>query len=116
MPNKSKSKEKIEKLQDNLKDIKTREGIIGYILRGSTSASIDLRDSTKIIDYAVLSATAFETGRDISKAFEIGEIDTIVLEGEDTKVLLATVGDDRLSVFMEKNVDHNKLCEDLDLA
>jgi predicted regulator of Ras-like GTPase activity (Roadblock/LC7/MglB family) len=110
-----KSEEEIENLQETLKDIKTREGIIGYILRGSKSASIDLKDSTKMIDHAVLSATAFEVGQDISNTFEIGEVEDIIIEGENMKILSMTIGDNRLSILMEKNVDHNKLCEDLDL-
>jgi len=116
MPAKSKPKEEIEKVQDNLKDIKSKEGVIGYILRSSNSASIDLKDPTKIIDYAVLSATAFEAGQDISNTLEIGGANTIIVEGKETKVLLMTVGGSRLSVFMEKNLDHNKLCKDLDLT
>lgn len=115
MPAKNKEKE-IEKLQESLKDINTVEGIIGYILRSSNSASIDLKDPTKVIDYAVLSATAFEAGRKISNTFEIGEANTIVLEGGDIKVLSKTIGDNRLSVFMENKVDHKKLCKDLNLA
>jgi len=115
MPNKNKTKEKIENLQETLKDIKTREGIIGYILRSPNSASIDLKDPTKIIDHAILSATAFEAGQNISNTFEIGEVDDIIMEGGDMKILSMTIGDNRLSIFMEKNVDHDKLCEDLDL-
>jgi len=115
MPAKSKSREKIENVQETLKGIKTREGIIGYILRGPDSASIDLKDPTKIIDHAILSATALEAGQDISNTFEIGEVNTIILEGRNIKILSMTIGDNRLSIFMEKNVDHNKLCEDLNL-
>jgi len=116
MPAKTKPKKEIENVQENLKNIKNIEGIIGYLLRGPNSASIDLKDPTKIIDYAVLSASAFEAGNDISKEFDIGEVDTIVLEGEDTKVLSMTLIDHRLSIFMERKVDHNKLCKDLDLT
>jgi len=116
MPAKSKSKEEeIENLQETLKDIKTKEGIIGYILRGPNSASIDLKDPTKIIDHAILSATALEAGQDISNTFEIGKVDSIILEGGNIKVLSMIIGDNRLSIFMEKNVDHDKLCEDLNL-
>ena len=115
MPAKNKEKE-IEKLQESLKDIKTIEGIIGYILRSSNSASIDLKDPTKVIDHAVLSTTALEAGREISNTFEIGEANTIVLEGEDIKVLSKIIGDNRLSILMKNKVDHNKLCKDLNLA
>ena len=111
-----KSKDDIEILQEKLQSIKGREGIIGYIIRGSNSASIDLKDPTKIIDYAVLSATSFEEGQDMSSMFEIGEVDTILLEGEGTKILSRIVNNHRLSIFMEKNVDHKKLSKDLNLT
>ena len=115
MPAKNKSKEEIEDMQETLKDIKNREGIIGYILRSPNSASIDLKDPTKIIDYAILSATSLEAGQDIANTFELGKVDAIMLEGGNMKVLSMAIGDNRLSIFMEKNVDHNKLCEDLNL-
>ena len=110
---KKKLKENSRKLQESLKDMKTREGIIGYILRSSQSASIDLKDPTKIIDYAVLSSTALETAEDLSETFELGEIQNILLEGKDAKILLLKLEDQRLSIFMERNVDHEKICRDL---
>lgn len=113
---KDKSEDDIEALQEKLQSIRGRGGIVGYILRGSNSASIDLKDPTKVIDYAVLSATAFEAGQEMSAAFETGELDNILLEGEDTKVLSMVVNNHRLSIFMEKNVDHNKLYKDLNSA
>jgi len=119
MSAKSKSKDNkdhIEVLQEKLQGIKGQEGIIGYLLRGSNSASIDLKDPTKIIDYAVLSATAFEVGQDMLAMLEIGELDSVIMESESTKILSMVVNNHRLSIFMEKSVDHNKLCKDLDLT
>jgi predicted regulator of Ras-like GTPase activity (Roadblock/LC7/MglB family) len=116
MSAKNQSKNDIENVQEKLQSIKGREGIIGYILRGPNSASIDLKDPTKIIDYAVLSATAFEAGQDMSAMFEVGEVESIITEGENTKILSRVVNDHRLSIFMEKNVDHNRLCKDLNLT
>jgi predicted regulator of Ras-like GTPase activity (Roadblock/LC7/MglB family) len=116
MSAKNKSKNNIGILQEKLQKIKDRDGIIGYIFRSPDSASIDLKDPTKIIDYAVLSTTAFEAGQNMSDMFEIGEVDTILLEGENTKILSRVANNHRLSVFMEKNVDHNKLCKDLNLT
>jgi predicted regulator of Ras-like GTPase activity (Roadblock/LC7/MglB family) len=96
-----------------LENINTQEGIIGYILRSPTSASVDLKDSTKIIDYAVLSAAAFEFSEDLSRLFGLGKIRHVLLEGENAKILCLTVGDHRLSVFMDKNVDHNSIYKKL---
>ena len=114
MPSKNETKQ-VENLRENLEKIKALEGVIGYILRGSTSASVDLKDSTKIIEYAALSSTALEAGEEISKTFDLGEIDTIILEGKDAKILSLTIGDHRLSIFMDKNIDHNAICKELDL-
>jgi len=96
-----------------LESINAEEGVIGYILRGPTSASVDLKDSSRIIDYAVLSATAFESSESLSHLFGLGKIRDVVLEGEDVKILCLTIGDQRLSVFMEKTVDHNSICKRL---
>jgi len=47
----------MDNLRANLEEIKTYDGVVGYILRNSTSAAIDLKDPTKIIDYAILSSS-----------------------------------------------------------
>lgn len=116
MPAKNESEDDVEILQERLQSIKGQEGIIGYILRSSNSASINLKDPTRTIDYALLSATSFEAGKHMSAMFEIGEVDTILLEGEATKILSMMVNNHRLSIFLEKNVDHNKLCKELNLT
>jgi len=116
MPSKRKSREKIENLSVALEKIKAREGVIGYIYRDSTSASVDLRNPTKTIEYAALSATARESGEYLSNTFNLGDVNTIVLEGGDTKMLLLIFGDRRLSIFMENNVDHNTIYDDLSLT
>jgi predicted regulator of Ras-like GTPase activity (Roadblock/LC7/MglB family) len=102
-----------EKIQEKLQEIKDQEGIIGYILRSKKSASIDLKDPTKIIDYAVLSSTAFDVGHDITEALQMGEVDTIVVESEETKLLSMNINNHHLSIFMEKSVDHDKLYKKL---
>jgi len=103
----------IEKIQEKLQEIKDQEGIIGYILRGSKKASIDLKDPTKIIDYAVLSSTAFDTSISMAEALQMGEPQKIVIESEETKLLSMNVNNHRLSIFMEKTVNHNNLYKNL---
>ncbi len=100
-------------LREALESINTEEGVIGYIFRGSNSASVDIKDPSKIIDYAVLSATAFESSESLSNLFELGKIDSVVVEGKDVKILCLAVDDHRLSVFMEKTVDHNSIYKKL---
>ena len=52
-----------EKIRTFLDDMKTKDGVVGYILRNTKSATIDLNDPTKLIDYAILSSSAKETGK-----------------------------------------------------
>jgi len=106
-------KPETEDLQIKLKDIKDREGIIGYILRDTKSASIDLKDPKKIIEYAMLSSTTFDVGLNISEDLQMGEVQTILLESEESKLFSMNIDTQRLSLFMEKNVNHNKIYKEL---
>ena len=115
MPEKIKSYEIVEGLRLGLDRIKGEEGIIGYILRDAKSASIDIRDPSKIIDYAVLSSTALESGESVSEVFGLGDVSSVVVEGKDVKVLLIPIGASRVSVFMRRDVDHEKVCKELHL-
>jgi len=106
-------KAQIADLRAALEDIKSREGIIGYIIRGPTSASVDIKDPSKIIDYAALSAEAMESGESLSQTFELGKIDCIVLEGKNVKVLSLVKGEQQLSIFMDRSVDHEAIFKEI---
>lgn len=106
-------KEQVADLRSVLDKIKAKEGVIGYILRASTSAAVDIKDPSKIIDYATLSASTLESAESLSEAFELGKLSNIVVESNDLKILLLTIGEHRISVFMEKNVDHNSIYKEL---
>jgi len=100
-------------LRASLEEIKTYDGVIGYILRNSTSAAIDLKDPTKIIDYAILSSSALDASEEFSELFNLGDIKNIVVEGKDVKVLSLTIDENRISIFMEDNVDCRKVLKKL---
>ncbi|UCC58132.1 MAG: hypothetical protein JSW14_07215 [Candidatus Bathyarchaeum sp.] len=108
-----KPKTDIETVQKKLQSINDQKGILGYILRGSQSASIDLKDPTKIIDYAMFSATAIDVGRNMTETLQMGEVNTIVVESEETKLLSMNINNHHLSLFMEKSVNHDKLYKNL---
>jgi predicted regulator of Ras-like GTPase activity (Roadblock/LC7/MglB family) len=103
----------VNELRTNLEEIKTYEGVIGYILRNSTSAAIDLKDPARIIDYAVLSFSALDASKQLSDLFSLGEANSIVVEGRDSKVLSLTIAGNKISVFMEKNADCEKILKKL---
>jgi predicted regulator of Ras-like GTPase activity (Roadblock/LC7/MglB family) len=97
----------------NLEEIKTYDRVIGYILRNSTSAAIDLKDPTKIIDYAILSSSALEASEKLCELFDLGEAQNINVDGKDVKMLSLIIGENRISVFMEKNADSERILRKL---
>jgi predicted regulator of Ras-like GTPase activity (Roadblock/LC7/MglB family) len=96
-------------LRTSLEEVKKMDGIIGYILRNSTSASIDLKDPARIIDYATLSSSACDASEDFSDIFDLGNVDTIIVEGKNAKMLSLTIDENRISVFMQRNASHEKV-------
>ncbi len=97
-----------EDLKTRLEEIKGYEGVIGYILRNATSAAIDLKDPTKLIEYAILSSSALDAAEELSELFSLGNFENILVEGKDAKILSLTVGENRISIFLEKNADIEK--------
>lgn len=101
------------RIKQNINKVKAKEGVIGYILRNATSANIDLKDPTKVIDYAVLSSSAFEASEELSNTFELGDIKHVVVEGNVVRLLSFTDKETKVSVFMEKTVDYKRIYKDL---
>jgi predicted regulator of Ras-like GTPase activity (Roadblock/LC7/MglB family) len=108
------STSEVEGMLEKLQGIKEQSGVIGYILKDAKTASVDLKDPTKIIDYANLSTTAFETANNLSDKLALGEITEIIMESEETKLVSRSTEDYQLSVFMETSVNHNTICKSLD--
>jgi predicted regulator of Ras-like GTPase activity (Roadblock/LC7/MglB family) len=102
-----------ESVRAILDEMKTNDGIVGYILRNTRAASIDLNDPTKLIDYAILSSSAKEAGQELSQTFDLGEIENVLIDGNNVKLLFLTVGENDISVFMERSVDHANVCKTL---
>jgi predicted regulator of Ras-like GTPase activity (Roadblock/LC7/MglB family) len=100
-----------DRLRANLEKIKKYDGVVGYILRNSASASIDLKDPAKIIDYAILSSTAFDATEEVTKLFELGGVKNIIIDGKSLKMLSLTVEENKISVFMENNADTKNVLE-----
>ncbi len=93
-------------LSASLAEIRKLKGVIGYILRSNTSAIIDLTAHDKITQYAILSFQMHDSSREITKQFSLGETESILVEGENVKVLCMSIGENKISVFMEKSATH----------
>ena len=95
-----------EELRTKLAAINRIEGITGYILRDSSDAVINLKDQSRLVDYAILSSQAYDFGEEISELFDLGNVENIVVEGKDVKVVCMNIDENKVSIFMEKTVDH----------
>ena len=95
-----------ENLSVQLAEIRKCNGVVGYILRSATSATIDLKEPEKIVEYAILSSQVLDSSHEISELFDIGDVQSILVEGKDIKALCMTIGENKISIFMEKTVDH----------
>ncbi len=95
-----------ESLAASLAEIRKLEGVLGYILRSNSSAIIDLTEQDKIIEYATLSTQISESSLEIVKQFSMTDIESVLVEGKKVKVLCMSVGENKISVFMEKTATH----------
>jgi predicted regulator of Ras-like GTPase activity (Roadblock/LC7/MglB family) len=89
----------------SLAEINKCKGVTGYILRNPASAILDFKDPAKIFEYAILSSQALDSSKELSELFNLGEIENLLIEGKNAKVLCLTTGENRISIFMEKNAD-----------
>ncbi len=92
-------------LSETLAKIRQKKGVIGYILRNTTSAMIDLKEPEKIIEYAIFSSQVLDSSQVISDIFDKGDIETVIIEGKKNKVLCMKIGDNKINIFMEKDAD-----------
>ena len=100
-------------LRSNLAEIKKHSGVVGYILKDTSSAVVDLNEPARISDYAVFSSATSEAASELSDIFGLGEIKRIIVEGNHMKMLSLDIGDSKVSVFMEKNADVDSVYEQL---
>lgn len=103
----------VNNIQTRLEEIKNYKGVVGYILRNSSSASIDLKDPTKIIDYAIISSSSIDACQALSELFDLGQAKNVAVEGKNVKMLSFTSEENKISVFMDKNADSEKILKKL---
>ena len=92
-------------LNEKLAKIRKNKGVIGYILRNTTSATIDLKEPEKIVEYAIFSSQVLDSSQEISDLLETGDVENVLIEGKENKVLCMKIDGNKISIFMEKDAD-----------
>lgn len=100
-------------LNEDLKNLRNIKGIMGYILRNGVSAAIDLQEPEKLVEYAIFTSQIVDSSQKLSELFEIGDLSTMLIEGENLKVLNMIINENKINIFMNKSVDHIKIAEKL---
>ena len=98
--------ETYQDLSNKLTEIRKDKDIIGYILRSTTSATIDLKEPEKIVEYAIFSSQVLDSSQEIADLYELAEVKSVLIEGKETKALCMDIDGNKISIFMEKNADH----------
>ncbi len=98
-----------DKLQANLEEIKSYEGVVGYIVKNATTATVDLKDPSRIVDYATLSSAAFEAVKELSQIYTLGDFQGTIVNGKNLRMLSLIVDENSISVFMQNNADAEKI-------
>lgn len=97
------------RIGNSLAEIRKGKGIKGYILRSTTSATIDLKEPERIVEYAIFSSQVLDSSQEISNLFNLGDVESILIEGKESKALCVKINEHKIGVFMEKNVDSDKI-------
>ena len=92
-------------LNDKLAKIRKNKGVIGYIIRNASSATIDLKEPEKIVEYAIFSSQVLDSSQEIANLFEKGDVENVLIEGKENKVLCINIDENKISIFMEKDAD-----------
>jgi predicted regulator of Ras-like GTPase activity (Roadblock/LC7/MglB family) len=100
-------------LSNKLAQIRKDKGVTGYILRNTTTATIDLKEPEKIVEYAIFSSQVLDSSREISDLYELGDVKSVLIEGKQNKTLCMNIDGNKISIFMEKNADDSDILKQI---
>lgn len=105
----SQKEQKLEDIRNKLAEIRKDKGIKGYILRNTNTATIDLEEPEKIVGYALFSSQVLDSSGEISDLFELGDVESILIEGKETNALCIKSDDNKICIFMEKTAKNKDI-------
>jgi len=86
--------------------IRKLKGVNGYILRSNTAAIVDIPRRELIAEYAMLSAEIFDSAKEVTRQFGLADVESVVVDGRNVKVLCIELAGNRVAVFMDKTCAH----------
>lgn len=98
-------------LIESLKSIREFNGVLGYIIRNGASAAIDLEEPEKLVEYAFFTSQLIDSSQELANLFSIGDVTNVLVEGKELKVLNLIVKENKINIFLKKEVDHRKIVQ-----
>lgn len=96
-----------------LTEINKTLDLTGYTIKNTTSAVINIKNQEKLADYSILAAQAMKTSEDLSELFKLGNVNYILIEGKNQKILCMTIGENKVNIIMENDADHMAVIKQL---
>ena len=90
----------------SLSEIRKLKGVAGYILRSEHLRNNGPSNQEKICEYAILSSQIHLASAEYARQLNLGEVESTLVEGKTLKVLCMCLGENMISVFMEKSATH----------
>ena len=112
-PQEEKANEKtpFKALSEILKSIRQSKGVVGYIIRNGASAAIDLEEPEKLVEYAIFTSQVIDSSHEIANLFSLGDVITVLVEGKNLNVLNLIIKENKINIFLKKDVDHKKIAQ-----
>ena len=104
------------KLAINLAELSKLEGVVGYILRSKSSAVIDLPKQVSIADFALLTYQISCSTGEMTRQFNMDDIESVLVEGKDLNVLCITLGENKVDVFFRETASHALIVKKIHLG
>lgn len=95
-----------KKLKTILAEIRKTKGVIGFILKNSTLATSDINNAKELNEFAVLASQLFDSSENLFVHIDASEMKSAALEGSKMRILCVSIGENQVSIFMEKSVDY----------
>lgn len=105
----SEENQKFADLSSELAEIRKMKGVKGYIIRNENSAIIDLEEPEKLVEYAIFSSQVLDSIQQISNLFELGDVKSTFIEGEESNALYMNIEGNKISIFLEKATNHSNI-------
>lgn len=96
-------------LHSILKEIREKNEILGFILKGSAYAAIDLDHNEDLAKFAILVSQLANFSKQVLNLHEEAFVRSVVLEGKELKVLCLNIRGNEIGIMMKKSNDDKEI-------